>query len=379
MANDYWNKGRQEGIQQSSGLETLERLLGIGSNIAGRVQEGRDRRNQALQSNMIDSLYDRGVELAPNYLRTLKSNDVKAIREEFKKNFENKAKHGCLESLEIYKDFMSKMETAETDVIEYNSRRAYFMGTGDPEYKSAEDTFADGFEELLEPGLSTQDKKEKLQGLEKELYNYGKQKMEFMTKFNNRLKNDSILIKNLSTTEHWVNMLLNEFAGPSDGGPPLIDPKRVNLLANAIRYNDDSQYTLYDKQLLDVEREDLNAINKGIIANDAIIREFNHEKTLTGYEGRPEAEAMAEGQADKAKGQNEVFFDQYIALNIKGDRHPYDKRGQEGDTVGIVEDRLFNALNDGVSTDDLKDIINKSTLQDNQKQELKEKHKNFLK
>ena len=169
MANDYWNRGRREGIQQSSGLETLERLLGIGSNIAGRVQEGRDRRNQALQSNMIDSLYDRGVKLAPNYLRTFKSTEVAAIREEFKKNFENKAKYGGLENLEIYNDLFSKMETAESDVIEYNSRREYFMGTGDPEYKSAEDTFADGFEEHLEPGLSTQDKQEKLQGLEKEL------------------------------------------------------------------------------------------------------------------------------------------------------------------------------------------------------------------
>ena len=378
MANDYWNKGRQEGFQGNPGLDTLERILGIGSNIAGKVQEGRDRRNQALQSNMIDSLYDRGVELAPNYLRTFKSTEVNRIKEEFKKNFENKAKHGGLENLEIYNDLFSKMETAESDVIEYNSRRAYFMGTGDPEYKSAEDTFADGFEELLEPGLSTQDKKEKLQGLEKELYNYGKQKMEFMTKFNNRLNNDSILMNNLSTTEHWVNMLLNEFAGPSDGGPPLIDPKRVNLLANAIRYNDPSQYQLYDEQLLDVERVELKAINEGIIANDATIRQFEYDSQIDAFID-PEAAAMSKGQADMAKGQNEELFDQYIALNVKGDRHPLDKRAPEGDTVGIVGERLFNALNDGVSADDLNDIIDKSTLPDNQKQELKEKHKNFLK
>ena len=123
MANDYWNKGRQEGFQGNPGLDTLERLLGIGSNIAGKVQEGRDKRNQALQSNMIDSLYDRGVELAPNYLRTFKSTEVNRIKEEFKKNFENKAKHGGLENLEIYNDLFSKMETAESDVIEYNSRR----------------------------------------------------------------------------------------------------------------------------------------------------------------------------------------------------------------------------------------------------------------
>ena len=44
MAEEYWNRGRREGIQQSSALDTLERVLGIGSNIAGRVQANRDRR-----------------------------------------------------------------------------------------------------------------------------------------------------------------------------------------------------------------------------------------------------------------------------------------------------------------------------------------------
>jgi len=44
--DDYWNRGRREGVYQgTSALDTLERVLGIGSNIAGRVQENRDRRD----------------------------------------------------------------------------------------------------------------------------------------------------------------------------------------------------------------------------------------------------------------------------------------------------------------------------------------------
>ena len=55
MAEEYWNRGRREGIQQSSALDTLERVLGIGSNIAGRVQANRDKR-QSFDLKMIDIL-----------------------------------------------------------------------------------------------------------------------------------------------------------------------------------------------------------------------------------------------------------------------------------------------------------------------------------
>lgn len=55
MAEEYWNRGRREGIQQSSALDTLERVLGISSNIAGRVQANRDKR-EASQLQWIGAL-----------------------------------------------------------------------------------------------------------------------------------------------------------------------------------------------------------------------------------------------------------------------------------------------------------------------------------
>ena len=60
MAEEYWNRGRREGIQQSSALDTLERVLGIGSNIAGRVQQNRDKR-EAYNLNYIGAL-TKGIE-----------------------------------------------------------------------------------------------------------------------------------------------------------------------------------------------------------------------------------------------------------------------------------------------------------------------------
>ena len=54
--DDYWNRGRREGVYQgTSAMDTLERLLGIGSNIAGRVQANRDKR-QSFDLKMIDMI-----------------------------------------------------------------------------------------------------------------------------------------------------------------------------------------------------------------------------------------------------------------------------------------------------------------------------------
>ena len=54
MANgDYWNRGRgQEGFQKSSGLDFLERVLGITGQMAGRVQQRRNDRGTVLQSSI---------------------------------------------------------------------------------------------------------------------------------------------------------------------------------------------------------------------------------------------------------------------------------------------------------------------------------------
>ena len=47
MARDnYWNRGRVEGVQQSPALDALERILGITSNVASNVQQSRIRRDE---------------------------------------------------------------------------------------------------------------------------------------------------------------------------------------------------------------------------------------------------------------------------------------------------------------------------------------------
>ena len=45
--NDYYNRGRVEGVQKSDALDTLERILGIGQGVADNIQKNRDRRSNS--------------------------------------------------------------------------------------------------------------------------------------------------------------------------------------------------------------------------------------------------------------------------------------------------------------------------------------------
>ena len=97
MANgDYWNRGgRQEGMRTNTAMDTLERIIGMGSGIAQGVQANRDKR-EAYNLNYIESL-------------------TKGIGS----NFQNDGIGGVnqiIEKLESYKS--NRMETASPETLE---------------------------------------------------------------------------------------------------------------------------------------------------------------------------------------------------------------------------------------------------------------------
>jgi len=81
MAEEYWNRGRREGIQQSSALDTLERVLGIGSNIAGRVQANRDRR-EAYNQRYLATLTEGFEKITDNNILQQRLDSLTKFKEE---------------------------------------------------------------------------------------------------------------------------------------------------------------------------------------------------------------------------------------------------------------------------------------------------------
>ena len=103
MANgDYWNRGRREGVQRSTAMDTLETVLNLGTNIAGRVQDNRDRRNV---------FYSRWITEATEGLESNYSNSDLNLMESRISDFEEKHKDKfTLESREMLDLRKSKIE-----------------------------------------------------------------------------------------------------------------------------------------------------------------------------------------------------------------------------------------------------------------------------
>ena len=115
MANgDYWNRGRRrEGFQQSSSLNTLERLLGIGSNIAGKVQANRDRK-QNYHMTWLASLTS-GFE--SNYSTDSVSTMLERIGD-FKKNRMNELSADTIDLIQITEN---NLKDHKQNLVEYDS------------------------------------------------------------------------------------------------------------------------------------------------------------------------------------------------------------------------------------------------------------------
>ena len=114
--DDYWNRGRREGVYQgTSAMDTLERVLGIGSNIAGRVQANRDKR-EAYNLNYIGAL-TKGIE--SNFLNdgTGGINQIIDKLESYKQNRMQNASPETLELLDIAKMKAMGQREANSDFL----------------------------------------------------------------------------------------------------------------------------------------------------------------------------------------------------------------------------------------------------------------------
>ena len=81
--DDYWNRGRREGVYQgTSAMDTLERLLGIGSNIAGKIQSNRDKRSEVYMVRMA-GLLDSGQNKEPLHKRTFDNKIIDELKDSF--------------------------------------------------------------------------------------------------------------------------------------------------------------------------------------------------------------------------------------------------------------------------------------------------------
>ncbi len=114
MAEEYWNRGRREGIQQSSALDTLERLLGMGSDIAGRVQANRDKRGAAYITTI------RNIINSNDYTKMIDNNVIYDNVERRLINMKDDISRADIDTQEFYKQVLGDIKAHKLGNTDYN-------------------------------------------------------------------------------------------------------------------------------------------------------------------------------------------------------------------------------------------------------------------
>ena len=175
MANgDYWNKGRREGFQGNTGLDTLERILGIGSNIAGKVQANRDKRSEVYQMRMLHAL-DAGQNKDPLHKRTFDNTVIDELKDTFIKTMGDGIDSTNLKTKELYDLTLKEFEDAKKLNNEYNEIDRPFFAKTESELVE----LVNGFVKIQNTATGAE-KRAQMDLIETKINDYSKRKMEMV-------------------------------------------------------------------------------------------------------------------------------------------------------------------------------------------------------
>jgi hypothetical protein len=252
MAEEYWNRGRREGIQQSSALDTLERVLGIGSNIAGRVQSNRDRRRD-FNTQWVNSLTS-GWDTTYDSSRL---NDMLSKMNDYKTRRVNEMD---ADTMEIFSLSESNIKNQIQKNLDYDTRLSSMGGITD----KVEQWTIDQYEYGL---MSPEAQAEKRGGVSKDAWESERRNNmrgyidEYITAKNNWYAPHSKRISQTaphlwsqaSVTEEYVRQALKNW---DDDG--VINPQELNLTLTGMKTADLEGLRTYRAN----QAEDLDYVNK---------------------------------------------------------------------------------------------------------------------
>tara|TARA_R100001594_G_scaffold148605_2_gene204189 strand:+ start:1384 stop:2559 length:1176 start_codon:yes stop_codon:yes gene_type:complete len=332
--DDYWNRGRREGVYQgTSALDTLTRLLGIGSNIAGRVQANRDKRSDVYKVRMA-GLLDSGQNKEPLHLRTFDNNIIDELKDSFIKTMGEGIKSTNLETRELYEATLRQFEDAKKMNNDYQIDREYFA--------NAENELIElvrGFRDVQGEGLPGAKRKEMMQDIENKINQYSKKKMEFTQKFGTKLSYDPDIVNDMSSMIFTSKKFLTLAKGDELGETSFITDRAYEMLMTGLTSDNldiaAKAVSDYDNFSAQMGRAEISTAQAGIELKmkelaDAKIQ-LNNYTTFPPTEGSPEENetymSNLYGKVLTAEGQlGEYLNDYYTATS---EYHIEDPRKEE--------------------------------------------------
>ena len=273
--DDYWNSGgRREGIQSSSALDNLERILGIGQGIASNIQAGRDRRSETFKVRMA-SILGAGENQPALHKRTFNNSLINEMKERFIGEVGTGINRANLETRELYNQYIKEMDREMESNSSYQVQRDFFSG--------AETKFMDHIQDYMaKQGNEDFNHKEEMQIITDNINRYAEKKANLLQQFGNKLKYDEAITNDISSFLFTSRKFLSSLKGGKVGDEAYIPDPLFNMLVTGLS-SDDPQIALSATREYDANRSMIHQSNVSAAEQDVIKGEDATQSLLMEY------------------------------------------------------------------------------------------------
>ena len=257
--NDYYNRGRVEGVQKSDALDTLERLLGIGQGVADNIQKNRDRRSNSFLVR-INSILDAGDNQEAIHKRTFNNDLIKQSKERLIREVGNGINRTNLETRELYNQYIKEMDREmELNTAFLEDKKSFSL---------KESEFLNNVQKYIDnQGKDGFDAQEQMQKITDNINTYSSSKIDFLSKYGNKAAYDTQLMGDMSSFVFSAQKFLGEVRAGSIGDTAMIPEPlhrmlitglasdNLQLAQSAVNQYDRTRAGVYESKFAAAERD----------------------------------------------------------------------------------------------------------------------------
>ena len=351
MANG--RRPRRVGFQQNTALDTLERVLGLGQNIAQTVQANRQKRDN-FNAQYLNSL-TQGVSGITNNAELQQKLDSLM---KFKQNRQGSI---SAESIEFFNIAEQNIKNQMSDNSDFDLK----LESMNKKQKNAQD-WVQMMYDYNNPDTSEKQREEMRQGMDDKTFRltqeenfkqmmqgYSADKMGFYAKHNDRL--DNFMMNNLVTTESYMTSILNNWKADRK-----IDEEEYNLYYNGIMTGNAQPLLAFEakRQALsetvakdsiasftDIKKEFnalTNAIKFGSISSDMFKKYFSNEVIDFGEDAG--SVSLNDAQKQVLAAQQAFLYDELTQSNFQIKKLGYQDLMFDDDNLNVIDSDVAKIL-----------------------------------
>ena len=259
---DYWNRGRVEGLQKSTALDTLERILGITGNVAGNIQQNRQKRGEAFQVRL-SSMLDIGRNREAIHKRSFDNDTLTQLKANLIEELGEGSKRVDLTTRELYNNYLKEIDAQMELNTTYNE-------IDKPWFANAEDELMTMVYEYVDnQGSNSFDHMGKMSEIGEHINNYVKKKQQLFSKYGDKLAYDMALQNDMASFVFSSNKFLSTLKGDAQRGAAAIPDPLLDFLITGLSSNDPTiaqrAAQAYDQQQSSIFTSNFNAAEGDVL------------------------------------------------------------------------------------------------------------------